>query len=660
MAYSDPPKSCDSGYGQRKAPKSCDSGYRHTRNPESLVTSETSARAEYLEHLQFAQAKLAALQALHVRMVWIRTACFALAFICLFIGYGTTGNNFILLTVGWLAALAFLIAIARHEHLRLEKLAHASDENLFQRLLARLDRNWSELPDQRLLPEFAAFSCADDLDVAGQASLLGLLSLAGTRPGHRILQSWIVQNTNWKFVQERQRAVRALTAERKLRLSIIKSVLANSDGTEDVYGLPKWASSPQWLNQHRFAHALSYVGPSLIAFGSCLVCAAVLTKEASWLPNAAIGVLGGGLLLNVLVTVFWGSWIHDIFHQVTGTHQATFQFANVFHSLANLPRDGGLLDRIRQAATEDESCAAVGFEKLLWPVRLANLQRDPILYILYLILQLGCLWDFRVLKWLEAWKTRFGSQATEWFDSLGTCEALISAATLADENPQWAYPTPPSDAGSRLSVAALGHPLLTDESRVENDLTLAANNPLLLVTGSNMAGKSTFLRALGLNLLMARVGAPVCAAKLSTPLYELATSIRVRDSLRDGVSFFMAELRRLKEVVDLAQHRAHDEVNPILFLLDEILQGTNSRERQLAVTTVVERLLGYGATGLLSTHDLDLATVDEIKRVSQVVHFHEYFETVDGKEVMRFDYKMRPGPTPTTNALKLLKMVGLE
>jgi len=185
------------------------------------------------------------------------------------------------------------------------------------------------------------------------------------------------------------------------------------------------------------------------------------------------------------------------------------------------------------------------------------------------------------------------------------------------------------------------------------------------VTGSNMAGKSTFLRAVGLNLLLARVGSPVCALRFETHLYELATSIRVRDSLRDGVSFFMAELRRLKEVVDMAQQRAQRlqagvAGNPILFLLDEILQGTNSRERQVAVTTVVERLLSCGATGMLSTHDLDLANVEAIERISQIVHFHEYFETVEGREVMRFDYKMRPGSTPTTNALKLLKMVGLE
>ena len=147
--------------------------------------------------------------------------------------------------------------------------------------------------------------------------------------------------------------------------------------------------------------------------------------------------------------------------------------------------------------------------------------------------------------------------------------------------------------------------------------------------------------------------------------FDLATSIRVRDSLSDGVSFFMAELKRLKEVVDqsseYAQKQQQDSTAPqIFFLLDEILQGTNSQERQIAVATVLQQLLQSKATGFISTHDLDLADAPEVKDVSQIVHFREFFESVDGKEVMRFDYRMRSGTTPTTNALKLLKLVGLD
>lgn len=620
------------------------------------MTSAASARAEYQQHFEFASHRLHELQQRHVVLVWIRTALFAMALVGLFLGYGGASYARVWLTGGWLAFVGFFVAIVWHEHLRLAQLQHQSDQRLFDRLLARLDRNWSELPEERPLDKLSALTCADDLDVAGGASLLSLLSLAGTTPGRHTLQAWLADRPTWQQVERRQRAVQKLIDERPLRLSIIKTVIANCDGEDDVYRLPQWAASPQWLPRHRVAHGLSYVGPGLIAAGIAAVIWVVGRSEAGALSNVAVGLLGGGLLINLLVTVLWGSWLHDIFQQATGTHQATFQFASVFRSFAQLPPDGGYLDEIRHITTEREDSAVVGFEKLLWYVRLANLQRDPVAYFLYLILQLAILWDFRVLKGLERWKTRFGAATPSWFEALGTCEALISGATIADENRDWVFPQAVADPTVHLRTTAVGHPLLADEVRVTNDLTLAAERPLLLVTGSNMAGKSTFLRALGLNLLLARVGSPVCAAHFESQLFELATSIRVRDSLREGVSFFMAELRRLKEVVDIARQASH----PVLFLLDEILQGTNSRERQLAVTSVVRRLLASGAVGLLSTHDLDLATVQEIAEVSQVVHFHEYFETIEGQEVMRFDYKMRPGSTPTTNALKLLKMVGLE
>lgn len=657
------------------------------------------ARVAYQIQLQQADTTVEHLQKQQLRMVWLRTIFFFAAFGGLFFGYANVGYRTPLLWLGWLAALAFLVAIVWHEQLRQGILRQIADQQLLKRLLARLDRDWNQLPEQLLLPEFAELSFADDLDVAGSASLLNLLSLAGTLPGRRKLQSWIAESTDWPTVRLRQQAVQKMTSEREMRLAIVKTVQAHSAGEQgrNIYGLPQWAASPQWLPQHRLAYLLSYLGPVLIACGAALVAVALASGEKTLLPNIAVGLLGGGLLLNIIVTGLWGSWIHDIFQQVTGSQQATAQFGELFESFAKLPRDDGLLDQIRQITTEQPSCATRGFDKLQTLVRLANLQRDPLMYIVYLMLQLTFMWDFRILKRLERWKVRFGTDVAEWFDALGTCEAIVSAATLADENRDWTYPEPQLDPGIKLHGLAVGHPLLRDEDRVPNDIKLTSERPLLLVTGSNMAGKSTFLRSLGLNLVLARTGAPVCAQELTTPLFELATSIRVRDSLRDGVSFFMAELRRLKEVVDLAHCRhericstqttanraiseqvdssqvasvpashssaSHSSVStaaPILFLLDEILQGTNSRERQLAVETVVQRLLSYGACGLLSTHDLDLATVESIEQVSQVVHFHEYFETVDGKEVMRFDYKMRPGSTPTTNAMKLLKLVGLE
>ncbi len=622
------------------------------------ATTPSSARSHYEMQLQLIASKLAEVQARSRRMVWVRTGLFFAAVMGLLLGYAGIENASSLLVAGWLSAAAFMVAIVWHEHLRLKLEELTSHQNLFQRLLARLNRDWEALEPQKLLPEFSDLPFLDDLDVGGSASLLQLLNLAGTLPGRRTLQSWLTQIPDWNTVTERQKAVLALREKRNLRLTIIKTVSASSDGTEDVYGLPKWATEKRWLPHHRVAHVLSWIGPGLVV-GGVLTLVIGLSNDSKSIANSGATLLGSGFLINLLVTIFWGSWIHDIFLRVTGQHRAVYQFSDVFQSFEDLPSDNGLLDGIRRVSTEGPQSAVVGFQKLLWIVRLANLQRDPMLYIVYLALQLVLMWDYRVLEVLERWQAFYGSSVRDWFDALGRCEAIVSGATLSDEYPEWAFPGPTVEDGAPLIAEQLGHPLLPDAARVPNDISITSDRPLVLVTGSNMAGKSTFMRAIGLNQLLVRTGSPVCATKLETHLYDLATSIRVRDSLKDGVSYFMAELKRLKQVVDTSQHAQSTKVK-VLFLLDEILQGTNSRERQIAVVTVLEKLLGFGAAGFISTHDLDLATQPEILAVSQVVHFREHFENVDGREQMRFDFKMRPGPTPTTNALKLLRMVGLD
>ncbi len=624
-----------------------------------MTTQRSTAREYYEQHLEKIATRLGELNSRSRKMVWLRTCLFLTAAIGLLLGYTGVTNSGMLLLAGWLAAAGFIVAIVWHEHLRLQIDEQSAHQKLFSRLLARLKRDWDAVGPQILLPEFRQLPFVDDLDVGGQGSLLQLLSLAGTLPGRRTLQSWLTEVPTWKVVTARQVAVLALREHRQLRLSIIKTVAASSDGTEDVYGLPRWAAEPTWLPSHRGAHALSWIGPALFTIGAVVLTAGLFSASKP-LANGGAAVLVSGIVINLLVTIFWGSWIHDIFQRVSGQHHAVFQFANVFKSLESLPDDRGLLDEIRKVSTVGPQSAVLGFQKLLWIVRLANLQRDPIMYVVYLALQLAWMWDFRVLEALERWQVQFSAAVANWFDALGRCEAIISSATLADEYPDWSFAEPVTDAGRLLVAEQLGHPLLPDGARVPNDITIDLVQPMVLVTGSNMAGKSTFMRAVGLNQLLARAGSPTCSTRMETHLYHLATSIRVRDSLKDGVSYFMAELKRLKEVVDLAHQQVDTPDMKVLFLLDEILQGTNSRERQIAVVTVLEKLLGYGAAGFISTHDLDLATQPDIQKVSQVVHFREFFETVAGREEMRFDFKMRPGPTPTTNALKLLKLVGLD
>ncbi|MBX3423836.1 MAG: hypothetical protein KF752_19950 [Pirellulaceae bacterium] len=625
------------------------------------VTSEVvDARHVYAQRLAEAVGNLSRLQRLLGQLVRIRTLIFAGVVVALFLAYVGQIVPHVLSPLGWSLAVAFLVAIIRNEHLRFRHLESSHDIDFWERMIARIDRNWSRLPAQGWLPEVTPPAYADDLDIAGGCSLLSLLSLAGTHPGQAVLQRWLCDVPTWEQVHQRQNSVQALSSVRDFRLELVRRISNIGFGASQPYELVQWAQSPSWLKQHPLAHLLSRVGPGILLSGAGML-ACGLWRGIPWLTNAGFIGLAMGAVTNILVTLLWGGWIHAVFQRVIGQHQATRQFTQVFSMLEQLPNDGGLLQRIRQTCTREPTCAVIGYQSLNRRIRWASLQNSALLYLPYLILQLLLLWDFRVMRWLEAWKRRFGSSVHSWFEALGRCEALTSAATLADENPDWAYPITQQQPEYLLDARQLGHPLIAASKRVVNDVQLTGIGPLLLITGSNMAGKSTFIRAVGVNLLLARTGSPTCAAYLAVPIYELASSIRIRDSLQDGVSFYMAELNRLKTIVDTARQHSQPEQPRLFFLLDEILQGTNSRERQIAVSRVLQQLINLGAVGLLSTHDLELAKVAPLSELAQVVHFREYFESdASGRQVMRFDYRLRPGATPTTNALKLLSIVGLD
>lgn len=319
------------------------------------------------------------------------------------------------------------------------------------------------------------------------------------------------------------------------------------------------------------------------------------------------------------------------------------------------------MGRIRRTLLHGEGNALAAMDELARVARAGGLRQSAATFLVYLPLQAFGLWDVRVLRRLERWQAVYGERSRVWFETLGEMEALLSLAAVRDEYPDWVMPCwAGRDEPPRLEATGLGHPLLRDDERVCNDVAAGPPGTFLLITGSNMSGKSTMLRSIGLNVALAAAGGPVCASRFRLPTLELATSIRVSDDLSQGVSFYMAELHRLKGVVDQARRVAEADDRVLLFLLDEILQGTNSRERQIAVTQVLRTLAWAGAIGAITTHDLELADEPVLREAATTVHFRETIETdADGAERMTFDYRMRQGVSPTTNALRLLAMVGL-
>jgi DNA mismatch repair ATPase MutS len=258
---------------------------------------------------------------------------------------------------------------------------------------------------------------------------------------------------------------------------------------------------------------------------------------------------------------------------------------------------------------------------------------------------------------LDRWRARWGPDVRRWLDALGHMEALSSLATLGHDHPDWSRPEW-KVGESVLRAAGLGHPLLVPATCVRNDLEVGPPGTFLFITGSNMSGKSTLLRAVGANVVLAGAGAPVCATSLTLPPVRLWTSMRVDDSLADGVSRFMAELLRVRAVVEAARDAAGGEA-PVLYLLDEMLQGTNTAERRVAARAVLRHLLEEGAIGGITSHDLTLADAPDLEPLRRAYHFREQVGR-DGKgTVLTFDYVLRPGVATTRNALRLLEAVGL-
>jgi DNA mismatch repair ATPase MutS len=363
------------------------------------------------------------------------------------------------------------------------------------------------------------------------------------------------------------------------------------------------------------------------------------------------------LLVNALISILFSGNVHDIYVSISTQDQEERRYRRLFSLMSTMAATTDKLQSLLRDATERGGGAIQGFRALGRIVWLTNTNLSSLKFLVHIFLQTTLLWDFHVLTLLERWQRRYGPHAGAWFRALGELEALASFALAAHDHPDWCFPTI-DETATTLSAKAMGHALLADRVCVVNDVEVGPQGTFLLVTGSNMSGKSTLLRSIGTNVVLAQAGSPVCATSLRMPPVILETSMRIRDSLENGVSFYMAELRRLKQIVDQAEALTERADRRLLYLLDEILQGTNSRERHLAVVRVISHLRACGAIGAVSTHDLELAAAP-LDHVCRPVHFRETLHDRDDEKPMTFDYKLRPGVATTSNALKLLEIVGL-
>jgi hypothetical protein len=552
---------------------------------------------------------------------------------------------YVLWAVAAVLLIGFSVLVRRYRRVERRRRHLTGLADLADEALLRIARDWKALPlrhDDHAAP---IHPYAGDLDLLGRGSLLHLLEAVGTRVGADALKQWLLAPVEPVVVRERQAAVAELAPLAEWREELIWRGRATGTPSPDPEPFLIWAEDAPFLADRQALLWGARISPPLF-WVLLLAQVGGIISWPLWLLPVAVNLLLGWQLAGLAVRCL------ERVRYLAGAFRA---YADALEHLTGATFSAPALRGLQDVLRSDGQPAPAAIRRLDRLVRLAQ----PASSMVYPVIELTTLWNVHVLSLLEGWQAQHGAQTRSWLAALGEAEALAALARLLHDNPDWALPelNPMSTA---LDARALGHPLLPAASRVTNDLTLGPPGTFLLVTGSNMSGKSTLLRSAGVNVVLAQAGGPVCAASLRLPPLEVWTAMRVADSLERGVSFFMAELERLKQVVDAARAAGPQPGVPrVLYLLDEILQGTNTAERQIAARRVIRLLLKCRAIGAVSTHDLTLADAPDLASAALAIHLTETVD--DGAESARmsFDYQVRPGIARSTNALRLLDLVGL-
>jgi hypothetical protein len=514
--------------------------------------------------------------------------------------------------------------------------------------IARIERAWDRLPaaEPPETVDLADHPYAIDLDLFGRASLMHWLGPAATPSGTRTLQHWLLVPAEPQDVVARQDAVAAIAPAGEWReaLGAHGRLVAGVRAGELAHFL-RWAEGPG-----------AFAGRALLLRVTALALTAavwiLIALHATGVVDAALWLLP--ILAGTILSFATARQVHTQFERAGAGEHAFSRYADLFQHAVSAPGGAPHLETIRGRLTASGHSAPDCLRRLNRILGFAQLRSSA--GIFHFLVQAVTLWDFHVYFALDGWRRTIGPHVREWLDALGELDALSTFAQVKADNPSWCE-AEIVEGEPVFASRQLGHPLIADDRRVGNDVAIGPPGTLLLITGSNMSGKSTLLRAIGLNAVLAQAGAPACAASLRMPRVDLETSIRVQDSLEQGLSYFMAALARLKGVVDRAHAHHPGRSRTVLYLLDEILQGTNTAERAIAVRGIARHLLAAGAIGVMTTHDLGLAEEEPLSTAATLAHFTE---TVDAAGAMSFDYRLRPGLATSRNALRLMRLIGLE
>lgn len=544
--------------------------------------------------------------------------------------------------------LLFVIVAVWHDRAINRQRSAAKAVAYYQNGLARLDDRWAgtgrangPAPDDTHL-------YATDLDLFGKGSLFELMCTARTRTGQATLARWLSEPADRGEILARQEAVAELRSRLDLRERL--GVRGKDDEAEPLQTVIAWGAAPA-----AFDPRWPRIGALVLTTALCISCLAAAWSDAPPAWTTFYCAFAAAALFGA----FWRARVHAALKRAEDALDSLTSLSRVLFELEQEALSSWKLVALRSPINTIGPPVSDQIGHLERLIRLSHLKRaDPPAAALFLIrwqLILAPLsflfWSTQIAFAVETWRATHGAAIAEWIRVAGEFDALSAIAGYAYEHPDDPFPEI-AEAGPVFEGIDLRHPLIPADVSVPNTVRLSDGMQLLLVSGSNMSGKSTLLRTVGINAVLAMAGAPVRATRLRLSPLAMGATIRIQDSIQTSTSRFYAELQRIRRIVELA-----DRGRPVLFLFDELLHGTNSHDRARGAAAILRALVRRGAIGLATTHDLALAVVaDALSPRAANVHFADEF--TDGR--MTFDYTMQPGVARKSNAMALMLAVGLD
>jgi hypothetical protein len=531
----------------------------------------------------------------------------------------------------------FVVLVVGHARVA-RRIKHAKRAiDFYGRGLDRLDDRWIGVGPSGDRYRNPQHPYSGDLDIFGEGSLFQLLCDVRTRLGEDVLAKWLSDTAEPDAICERQAAVLELRDQLDFREEL---ALLDADVHDelDQNQLARWVQEeprPISRKQRTVAIILGFLSPVTLA---------------AWMMGYGLSPF---LIIVLIEIAYYGVVLREIRHIGSEADEAGAGLSILFQVLEHLEQqqfESPLLMKLRASLDTEGHSPSWQIAKLRNLIQTLNncMQNQfyaPIAFLLGL--------PVHAVHRVEKWREQIGPHISEWLDAVGQIEAVSSIAGHAFERPNDPFPEIVDPANGPCFIAEeVGHPLIAEKDCIRNDVRLDGEQRLIMVSGSNMSGKSTLMRTLGINAVLALSGSPVRAKSLSLTPLQIGTAMRVNDSLQQGASLFYQVISRIKSVVELATGRP-----PLLFLLDEILQGTNSHDRRVGAQGIIHQLVRQGAIGLVTTHDLALTRiVDSLEGHAINIHFEDHL--INGR--MYFDYRIHSGVVEKSNALELMRMIGLE